>query len=184
MSFRAAFTKTEFLVVASILLMLAALLFLGESPPPVVPSEPPNERNRNFCHTDNSHFSIICPERWSTSNELEIWSRSATDVASSSYPLGRIYARGTPFVPKEESEIKRLPTMDFQGSIAHYETEIIPSRKMLGPSGYFFALYFERDGKFYQLSYVVNQKMKEFPPPIILEYFNTFRVENEDENEH
>jgi len=74
--------------------------------------------------------------------------------------------------------------MDFQGSIAHYETEIIPSRKMLGPSGYFFALYFERDGKFYQLSYVVNQKMKEFPPPIIIEYFNTFRVENEEENEH
>lgn len=105
---------------------------------------------------------------------------SATDVTSSSYPLGTMIAMGTPFYPhKEKDEIERLPTMEFQGSTAYYEKDVMPPRKMFGPSGYFFALYFERDGNFYRLSYFANRKMKEFPPPIIFEYFNTFKVENE-----
>ena len=67
----------------------------------------------------------------------------------------------------------------FQGQPAYHETIIRPPRKLWGPSGYTYALCFERNGEWFELSYSVNREQEKFPPPIILEYFDTFQYEEE-----
>ena len=169
-----AFVVLSLTIIVACSLGFVFVRYVLEIPPvrPVVPSFPPDEAYRFF--VEDKTFSMICPSDWFSESFTMIKSYSQTNISSSSFPLGRIMALNLPL--KEVDEIRQLPTMTFQNETAYFEIEVMQSRKTFGHGGNAINLFFERNGKWYQLIYAVNCKLKEFPPPIIIDYFSTFRI--------
>ncbi|MGL4941578.1 MAG: pilus assembly FimT family protein [Thermoguttaceae bacterium] len=174
------FTITQLVVVVAIISLIIGIPLMLGVPRPVVPRNTPDESDRVFYREGNIAYSIVCPKDWYTSSEAHVRSYSDTNVYSSSHPLGRIYVQGIVVEPEEYRKATQLlEKTTFQDKEAFKETVVSPPRKMFGPSGYSFQIHFSQDGVWYQLTYFVNKKLKEFPPPIILDYFNTFRIEEQ-----
>jgi hypothetical protein len=150
----------------------------------VIPSCLPDESNRIFFTVDGyNRFSIISPSDWFTTMGFYITLSSHRNISNSSQALGRMFIKGDISLEQEDIEkIQTLPTITFQNTIAYVKNEVIVPRKMFGSSGYYYEISFERNKKWYFLSYLTNRKQKQFPPPIILEYFNTFRLEDDTES--
>ena len=148
------------------------------APRPVVPHTAPNESYRVICSDEDYQFSMVCPPNWDTSCGFMIGSWSQADRPFSGLGVGHLLATPTLY---DVEEVKTFSRIDFQGKDAYCLNEVQPPRKMFGSSYYSYSLFFEREGVWFQLSYSTSKKLKEFPPPIIIEYFNTFRIEDENE---
>ena len=151
----------------------------------VVPQELPYDKFREFAENDSCVFSLICPDGWKSHGSKYVITSSSQpeEMPVSGLPEGVLYVRGGAIkdVQEAEDEKKRRLPITFQGNPAYYDSSIKPSGKMFRGATYDYNLFFERHGEWYCIGYTTNRRLKEFPPPIIIEYFNTFRIEDENE---
>jgi hypothetical protein len=145
---------------------------------PVIPFSKPNEQNRVFFRDKDRCYSIVSPDEWDITSGAYIQMFSRPERFSSSLSFSSITIAGGYDTPvfEEEDIVKKLPSIQFQEETAYYRIYTIQARKLWGPKGYTFEIFFTRKGKWYTCRFFTNVKQKEMPPTIIWDYFNTFMI--------
>lgn len=171
--------RTHFRVRATLLVVCVGLVVgttykLASTPaPPVAPDLPPAESDRVYC---DRGYSLIIPNGWSGRKATSRISSFSATARSSDQPFGHIH---TMDFSMEEGSLIAAGAVEtrFQNSPAYHSLEEKPSRKLFGHLYVTYSILFCRDDHWYQLSYSTNRRQKEMPPRIIMDYFDTFRVE-------
>jgi hypothetical protein len=144
-----------------------------------IPDQPPDEANRVV---NPQGFSIVFPPNWEThvedSKEFPVISANPRTVIPSRWEDAALAVERWPEDrPPDLADFK--PTV-FQGKAAyeristHPGTGDFPDRR---PPRFIDLLAFQRNGAWYRLIYWVTDDRKT-RPPIMLRYFNTFRVDH------
>lgn len=159
--------------VCTAVLIFAVCMILRSPASFTVPERPPVESNRVYC---DRGYSLVVPEDWSGKDAASRISSFSTAARSSDEPFGHIHTMDFSLEEGKVMSIGRAQTV-FQNSTAYERLEERPSRKPFGHTYYTYSLLFRRNNRWFQLSYSTNRRQKEMPPRVILDYFDTFRIE-------
>jgi hypothetical protein len=140
----------------------------------IIPDELPQE-TRRVRHPGG--FSLVYPRDWDVRT-----SNVSTDMVSIGgsprvlLPARRVGGMGVfRFRDMDLSEVTKHRKVQFQGEDA-YEEIWTKEGNWDDPPGFSYTLYFRRAGVWYQIGFSAPLDL-ERPPPVILRYFSTFRVE-------
>ena len=147
-------------------------------PGKVYPSSPPNEANRIVHPTG---LSIVAPENWDQVTEM------GPDI-----PFLRIAARGAPgrrlrsiimvsqcSPDPDEAMLAARNKTAFQGATAFEACTVTREDSFDDPASSSYDLYFEQNGIWWQVSFLVADRMTELPDSI-RQYVDTLQLPNPD----
>ncbi len=141
-----------------------------------VPETPPAEDRR--VHAPH-HFSIVAPLNWdwhvtSAEPDTVLEYPRMTLGPKQSFPrrCASIYITGPFDVSSDLSDCRETT---FQGLPAFFQVETRPGT-FDDPPQFWYSLFFQRSGDWYNLNYVGLLHQEELPP-VVQQYFDTFRVE-------
>jgi len=175
--------KLEWSIVVLIILSCSGIVWLPYKDADVkpweqgrnVPKTSPSEDRRVY---NPHHFSIVAPPRWE-------WDVDPPEPDPGyAYPSMRLHPRlsiPTRCASIYLAKLGEVPSVlddcrktDFQGEPAF--VKIDTERGFDDPSSFHCVFYFQRSGAWYQLGYVGLLYQEELPP-MVQQYFDTFRIE-------
>lgn len=171
---------TEFLIVATVLILLVAVLLPAvrdaQNPngPPgeVVPSAPPQEARRVRNATG---LSIVLPENWEVKDFGDAEPQSLYTYARGA-PGRRVKAlvNVEPIDDISRVDLSTFTATTFQGSAA-YERMVVESKDTFDdPPWSRYTMYFQHEGDWWVVNYGFARECTEVPE-MVLRYINTIR---------
>lgn len=142
-----------------------------------IPVALPDEANRVRC---DARFAIVMPEHWEVRSirfepeggRINAFPRSVIPRRFSATMSARSLAANP---PKDLAGYRRT---QFQGRPAYEAVMLRPYADYETPAWFYYTLCFERNGRWYELSYGLAEERKTLPSEV-WPYFNTFRETNE-----
>ena len=177
-------TKTELAIVVAIIGAMLLVLYpaIQSSRNPkgphgeTYPSSPPDEANRIVHPTG---LSIVAPENWDQVSDM------GRDI-----PFLRVAARGAPGrrlksiimvsqcgTDPDEAVLAACTKITFQGTEAYEACTVTREDSFDDPARSNYVLYFERNGTWWQINFLVADRMTQLPDSI-RQYIETIRLPN------